>query len=37
MCIRDRGYAAAEGYDLASGLGTIDAAALVPELKAQAG
>jgi subtilase family serine protease len=31
------GYAAAEGYDLASGLGTIDAAALVPELKAQAG
>jgi subtilase family serine protease len=31
------GYAAAEGYDLASGLGTVDAAALVPELKALAG
>jgi subtilase family serine protease len=31
------GYAGTEGYDLASGLGTIDAAALVPELKALAG
>jgi hypothetical protein len=27
-----RGFAAAPGYDLASGLGTIDAAAFVPAL-----
>jgi len=31
------GYAATDGYNLASGLGTVDAAALVAELKALAG